>query len=332
MGLKLLKQSTAVTEKIGPFLDATDGVTEETGLATGGTEISKNGGAFATGPTLGTHDAEGYYPISLTTSHTDTLGRLRVKSHDSTTHLPVWEDYMVVPANVYDALVGGSDYLDVSLVQWLGTAPLALSSQRVQTYVGAMASGVIAAATFASGALDAVWSTTTRSLTTFGTLVADVWSYATRLLTGGTNIVLAKGVGVTGFNDLDAAGVRSAIGMSAANLDTQIATLATATALATVDAVVDSIKVDTGTSIPATLATIAGYIDTEIAAIMAKTDNLPADPATETTLAALSALSTAIKAKTDQMTFSYTSQLDANIKGINDTPVLGDGAATPWGP
>lgn len=30
---------------------------------------------------------------------------------------------------------------------------------------------------------------------------ADVWAYATRVLTAGTNIVLAKGTGVTGFND-----------------------------------------------------------------------------------------------------------------------------------
>jgi hypothetical protein len=38
---------------------------------------------------------------------------------------------------------------------------------------------------------------------------ADVWATATRLLTAGTNIVLAKGVGVTGFNDLSAAQVNT---------------------------------------------------------------------------------------------------------------------------
>lgn len=40
-----------------------------------------------------------------------------------------------------------------------------------------------------------------------------------------------------------------------------------------------SIKADTGTTIPAALTIIAGYIDTEVAAIKAKTDNLPASPA-----------------------------------------------------
>ena len=43
----------------------------------------------------------------------------------------------------------------------------------------------------------------------------------------------------------------------------------------TIDTNVDSILVDTGTDIPALLNTIIGYIDTEVAAIKAVTDNLP---------------------------------------------------------
>ena len=54
----------------------------------------------------------------------------------------------------------------------------------------------------------AVWAAGTRSLTTFGTVVADVatavWAAGTRILTAGTNIVLAKGTGITGFNDIAA--------------------------------------------------------------------------------------------------------------------------------
>lgn len=53
----------------------------------------------------------------------------------------------------------------------------------IRVNVTQMAAGVIAAATFAANALDAVWSATTRTLTSFGTLVADtaaaVWNYAT---------------------------------------------------------------------------------------------------------------------------------------------------------
>lgn len=57
----------------------------------------------------------------------------------------------------------------------------------------------------------AVWSEATRTLTGFGTLVSDIWSAGTRLLTAGTNIVLAKGVGVTGFNDVSAAQVNAEV-------------------------------------------------------------------------------------------------------------------------
>lgn len=47
--------------------------------------------------------------------------------------------------------------------------------------------------------------------------------------------------------------------------------VATAAALAVVDGIADDILEDTGTTLPATLATIAGYLDTEIAAILLDT-------------------------------------------------------------
>lgn len=64
---------------------------------------------------------------------------------------------------------------------------------------------------------------------------ADVWAVATRILTAGTNIVLAKGTGVTGFNDLDEAGVRSAVGLAAADLDTQLDDIAALLAIIDTD-------------------------------------------------------------------------------------------------
>lgn len=132
-----------------------------------------------------------------------------------------------------------------------------------------------------------------------------VWATTTRLLTAGTNIALAKGTGITGFNDLDAAGVRSAVGLASANLDTQ-------------------------------LTTIDDFLDTEIAAIKAKTDNLPTDPADASDIAsAFSTVNTkldAVKAKTDSLTFTTAGQVDANIQYVNDVQVAGDGDGTPWGP
>lgn len=45
------------------------------------------------------------------------------------------------------------------------------------------------------------------------------------------------------------------------------------------DLILDIIAADTTTDIPALIATLQGFVDTEVAAIKAKTDNLPADPA-----------------------------------------------------
>src|SRR3990167_8274738 len=119
-----LKQSTAVTVKMGPFLDSTDGNTQETALTISQADIrlSKNGGAYAqTNNVAGaTHDAAGNYGVPLDTTDTNTLGTLRVAIHE-TGALAVWQGFMVVPANVWDSLFG-ADALQVDVAQWLGTA------------------------------------------------------------------------------------------------------------------------------------------------------------------------------------------------------------------
>lgn len=121
---RLLKQSTAFTFRIGPFVDSTDGFTAETGLtiAQADIQISKAGGAFAqtsASPTT-THDADGWYQCPLTATDTGTLGPLTVQIAMSGA-LPVWEHFMVVPANVYDSLVGGTDVLNADVTQFGGT-------------------------------------------------------------------------------------------------------------------------------------------------------------------------------------------------------------------
>jgi hypothetical protein len=112
--MRFLKQSTAFTFRIGPFVDSTDGVTAETGLtiAQADIQISKAGGAFAqtsASPTT-THDADGWYQCPLTSTDTNTLGALTVQIVVSGA-APVWEHFMVLPANVYDSLVLGTDRL-----------------------------------------------------------------------------------------------------------------------------------------------------------------------------------------------------------------------------
>ena len=115
--MNILKQSTAATIKLGPFIDDTDGKTAETGLTIAQADIrlSKNGGDFAqTNNTAGaTHDENGYYDIPLNATDTGTLGRLRVAVSKSGA-LPVWQDFLVVTANVYDTFCS-TDSLDVTV-------------------------------------------------------------------------------------------------------------------------------------------------------------------------------------------------------------------------
>ena len=122
---RILRQSTAFTFRIGPFLDDTDFKTTETGLsiAQGDIQISKDGGAFAqtsaTTPTT-THDTDAWYQCPLTATDTGTLRPLTVQIA-MTGALPVWEHFIVVPANIYDALVDGTDYLQVDAMQVEGS-------------------------------------------------------------------------------------------------------------------------------------------------------------------------------------------------------------------
>jgi len=115
--MNILKQSTAATIKLGPFIDDTDGKTAETGLtiAQAYVRLSKNGGDFAqkNSATSATHNENGYYDIPLDATDTGTLGRLRIAVSKSGA-LPVWQDFLVVTANVYDTLCS-TDSLDVTV-------------------------------------------------------------------------------------------------------------------------------------------------------------------------------------------------------------------------
>jgi len=123
--MDLLKQSTAATLLIGPFVDATDGVTAEDALTISQADVrlSKNGGNMAqkNEATACTHDELGYYTCPLDTTDTGTLGVLKVMVSEAGA-LPVWQEYMVVPAAVYDSIVAGSDKLPVDAQEWQSVA------------------------------------------------------------------------------------------------------------------------------------------------------------------------------------------------------------------
>lgn len=122
---------------------------------------------------------------------------------------------------------------------------------------GSIATGAFTAAKFAANALDAVWST------------------ATRLLTAGTNIVLAKGTGVTGFNDLSAAQVNaeadtalSDVGLTGTvtgRIDVAVSTrLASASYTAPDNTSIAAILVDTDTTIPGQISALNNLSSAEV--------------------------------------------------------------------
>jgi hypothetical protein len=121
-----LKQSTAATVKIGPFLDASDGITPETGLTIAQADVllSKSDGAIAqkNDATSCTADGTtGMYGCPLDTTDTGTLGRLQLVVQKSGA-LPYYQEFMVLPANVWDSLFAGTDQLQVDVTYFRGIA------------------------------------------------------------------------------------------------------------------------------------------------------------------------------------------------------------------
>ncbi len=124
--MQWLKQSTSVVISFGPVLDSVDGVSQETSAAiisaldnsSTGIMLKKNSGSFAVRNqpvTASTYDAHGCFNVTLDAADTATLGRLRVMHSDPTTYLPVWQDFMVVPANVWDSMFG-TEMLEVDAI------------------------------------------------------------------------------------------------------------------------------------------------------------------------------------------------------------------------
>jgi hypothetical protein len=131
--MRLLRTNTAVIVTVGPFYDATDGVTIETGLDITNERITltadTDNGAAPTnildnlpGVTSGTdndlnyiaaNDA-GMMQLELSAANTNRLGRMLLSITDAANHVPVFHEFMVLPANVYDSFVLGTDVLDVN--------------------------------------------------------------------------------------------------------------------------------------------------------------------------------------------------------------------------
>lgn len=252
--VQLLKQSTAVTLKLGPFVDEADGKTAETSLAISQADVrlSKNGGDMAqkNEATSATHDEIGWYDVPLNTTDTNTLGSLIVMAHESGA-LPVWREFLVVPANVYDSLVSGSDYLQADVVQL---------------------AGVTQSLTDLKDFADDGYDPSTNKVQ--GVVLVDTLTTYTGNTpqTGDSYAIVASGAHGN-------AALKTLIDTVDDLLDTEVAAIKAKTDNLPSDPADASDIASAFSSLNTKVDTIDDFLDTEIAAIKAKTDNLPADPA-----------------------------------------------------
>lgn len=120
------RQSTAATMRVGPFMDATNGVTPETGVTLSGAdqaELLKHSGSTVdiSGATWAAiTGVGGWYDLSLTTSHTDTLGNLTVVVQDESVSTPVHVRAVVISQAEWDRKYGTAVQA-VNVSQWGGT-------------------------------------------------------------------------------------------------------------------------------------------------------------------------------------------------------------------
>lgn len=119
-----LRYNTASQEvPLGQFVDSTDGDTEESGLTIANTDIKlwKTGATTLASKNSGgaTYISNGVYYAVLDATDTNTLGPLVIFVHVSGA-LSIKQDCVVLPANVYDSMIVGTEWLtvDPNAVVW----------------------------------------------------------------------------------------------------------------------------------------------------------------------------------------------------------------------
>src|SRR6185503_19696140 len=140
----LTNEATAARRQVYFDLrDATDGITAETGEAGGQPQISTNGGAWTnTGIGTLTSIGSGEYYAEVTQSATNITagGRIKTRYKSANTAESRGDTLLIMGADPFLATIAAN------VTQWLGSAPNALVSGRVDSSTGAMAAGVVTAA------------------------------------------------------------------------------------------------------------------------------------------------------------------------------------------
>lgn len=152
-----LREDTAVTIVLGPFVDPTTPATEEEALTVNqaSVRLSKNGGAFAqkNDATTASHMENGFYSCPLNATDTSTPGSLVVAVDDASA-LIWWKEYHVVPQQVWDSYFS-TDRLQVHAAEMSADLITSTVIQNDAITAAKIQNGAIDAATFAAGAINA---------------------------------------------------------------------------------------------------------------------------------------------------------------------------------
>lgn len=351
--MNILRQSTAIVVRIGPFMDATNAVTPETGITLGAADqaeaLKANGAATVdiSGATwAAVTGAAGWYDLSLTTSHTDTVGELVIVVQDESVCLPVYKTFQVIEEAAYDALFAASapGYVanaPVNVAQisgdsgaadnceaffdgtgYAGTGNVIPTVTTVGTVNGlaanvitatSIAADAITAAKIATGAIDA------DAIAADAITAAKIANGAIDAATFAAGAIDAAAIAdgaidaatFAGGTLLDEAGVRTALGLTAANLETLITT---------VDTVVDTIA-------SRLTATRAGYLDNLSGGAVATAAALTViDDFLDTEIAAILAIAVKLDSalELDGSVYRFT------INALEQAPAGGGGGSTDW--
>jgi hypothetical protein len=222
--MQIIRQSTASQEiSLGFFLDSTDGDTEEAGLTIANTDIKLRKGGTTTLANKNSGGAtsisNGIYHATLDATDTDTVGMLEIYVHVAGA-LAVKNIYMVIEETVYDLLYASGATGDVKL--------------QAITHTGATIPTVTTA------------TTVTNQVTANVTAISGDTTAADNLELDYDGTGFSKG--------------NSTIGACTTNTDMRgTDSAAKAVAVATIDTNVDSILVDTGTTIPAQITALNDF-------------------------------------------------------------------------
>jgi VCBS repeat-containing protein len=189
--MRILRQSTSVDLPIGPFLDSVDGVTAKTALSITQPDIrlKKNAANWAQKNAAQTlaHEENGYYEVTLDATDTNTLGQMRLACVKSTA-CPIWDDFLIVTANVWDTLCSTGKF-DVNAASFTAGALTSAAFGAGAINAAAIATDAITAAKVADGTIDA--ATFAANAITSSVLATDAIGSAQLAAGAGTEIAAA---------------------------------------------------------------------------------------------------------------------------------------------